>query len=221
VERERTGYVHPQIKLELGSLTDQKPAGEHTVTPWVAEEFPSLFTTPACHVVALELERTFWEKVTILHAEHHRPSGKPMRSRFSRDCYDVCMMAFHKDGQKAMQNLDVLERVVRYKRKYFQSTWARYEEAKPGSLRLVPPEHRLADLKADYQQMQQMFTERLFCLTTASEVISSLHNSLIVECGMKYARPSRKVNQNLPIVVTGIFWLASLSYFRVCPASHC
>ncbi len=89
------GYIHPQVKLELGSLTDQRPIGDHTVTPWVAEEFPRLFMQPECHVVSLEAERTFWEKATILHAEYHRPQDKPMRSRLSRDCYDVCRIAQH------------------------------------------------------------------------------------------------------------------------------
>ncbi len=158
-EPARPGYVHPQVRLELGSLTDQRPVGNHTVTPWVAEEFPALFSAPSCSVVALEVERTFWEKATILHTEYYRPAGNPMRSRLSRDCYDVCQMAAHSDGQRAMKELDLLDRVVRHKRIYFQSAWAHYEAAKPGSLRLAPPEHRLAELRADYQQMQEMFTE--------------------------------------------------------------
>jgi hypothetical protein len=158
-EPERPGYVHPQVKFEFGSLTDQQPVGDHAITPWVAEEFPSIFTAPSCRVVALEIERTFWEKVTILHSEYHRPADKPMRSRLSRDCYDICCMATHPGGQKAMENFDLLSRVVKHKRTYFQSAWAHYETAKPGSLRLVPADSRLADLKSDYQQMQEMFTE--------------------------------------------------------------
>lgn len=75
IEPERPGYVHPQVRLELGSLMDQRPVGNHTVTPWVAEEFPALFSAPSCSVVALEVERTFWEKATILHTEYHRPAG--------------------------------------------------------------------------------------------------------------------------------------------------
>jgi hypothetical protein len=116
-------------------------------------------SSPACRVVALEIERTFWEKVTILHTEYHRPPEKPMRSRLSRDCYDVCQMAAHPAGQRAMKDLDLLARVVDHKRTYFQSAWARYDAARPGSLHLVPPDHRLAGLKADFQQMQPMFTE--------------------------------------------------------------
>jgi hypothetical protein len=159
IEPERPGYVHPQVRLELGSLTDQRPVGDHTITPWVAEDFPALFTSPSCSVVALEVERTFWEKATILHTEYYRPVGNPMRSRLSRDYYDLCQMAAHPDGQRAMKDLNLLERVVRHKRIYFKSAWAHYEAAKPGSLRLVPPEDRLAELRTDYQQMQEMFTE--------------------------------------------------------------
>jgi hypothetical protein len=158
-EPERPGYVHPQVKLELGSLTDQQPIGDHTITPWIAEEFPSLLASPTCQVIALEVERTFWEKITILHTEYHRPADKPMRSRLSRDCYDVCCMAAHSGGQRAMKDFDMLARVVRHKRAYFQSAWANCDTAKRGSLRLFPADSRLADLKADYQQMQEMFIE--------------------------------------------------------------
>lgn len=35
-------YLRRSVKMEFGSLTDQRPAGEHTIRPWVAEEFPEL-----------------------------------------------------------------------------------------------------------------------------------------------------------------------------------
>jgi hypothetical protein len=82
-----------------------------------------------------------------------------MRSRLSRDCYDVYCIAAHSAGQRAMKDFDLLACVVRHKRTYFQSAWANYDKAKRGSLRLFPADFRLADLKADYQQMQGMFTE--------------------------------------------------------------
>jgi hypothetical protein len=158
-EPDLQGYIRPQVKLELGSLTDQHPAGNHTVTPWVAEEFQEIFRDPNCEVVALEAERSFWEKVTILHAEYHRPAHRPMRNRLSRDCYDVVRMAAHESGERALADLPLLDRVVEHKRTYFPSSWANYDAAKPGTLRLVPPESRLGELKTDYQAMQQMFFE--------------------------------------------------------------
>jgi hypothetical protein len=38
----------------------------------VAEVLPAAFPDWKCEVVALEVERSFWEKATILHTEFHR-----------------------------------------------------------------------------------------------------------------------------------------------------
>jgi hypothetical protein len=81
-----------------------------------------------------------------------------MRARLSRDCYDLCRMAAHPTGKKAIADFDMLTRVVNHKRTYFKSAWANYETAMPGSMHLVPPHHRLAALRADYRLMQEMFT---------------------------------------------------------------
>ncbi len=159
-EPENAGYMRPQVKLEFGSLTDQRPIGTHSVTSWVAEEFPELFENPGCEVVVLDVERSFWEKATILHAEFHRPAELPMRSRLSRDYYDVACLATHDTGRRALRNLPLLHRVVQHKRTYFRSSWANYEAAKPGSLKLLPPNFRMGDLKADYHAMKPMFFEK-------------------------------------------------------------
>jgi len=71
-------YLRREVKLELGSLTDQRPTEQHAVRAWVVDDFPAAFMDWDCQVTALELPRTFWEKATILHAEHHRPNDQPM-----------------------------------------------------------------------------------------------------------------------------------------------
>jgi hypothetical protein len=133
--------------------------GIYKIISWVAEEFPDIFTVPKFEVVCLDAKRTFWEKATILHAEHHREKTKPMRTNFSRDLYDLCCMAENKYGQKALGDFDLLETVVEHKKLYFYSAWAQYERAVPESLCLVPPDHRLSELESDYTKMQEMFFE--------------------------------------------------------------
>jgi hypothetical protein len=74
-------YIAPVVKLEMGARSDPYPSGSHQVVSYAAEEFPSLFDQAACTVNALEAERTFWEKATILHAEYHRPDGTRANER--------------------------------------------------------------------------------------------------------------------------------------------
>ena len=150
-------FLKRSVKLEFGSLTDQQPVGRHTVRPWLADVLPAAFPDWRCEVVALEVERSFWEKATILHTEFHRPAGKPTPDRFSRHYADTASLAKHPAASKAIDLHDLRERVVNWKRQFFGSAWANYEEAKPGTFRLVPPPERLPALRRDYQSMLDMY----------------------------------------------------------------
>ena len=48
------------------------------------------------------------------------------------------------------------EEVVDFKMKFYPRSWAKYPEAVPGTLKLLPPEYRFAALEADYNSMQDM-----------------------------------------------------------------
>ena len=156
---EATGfeYLRRSVKMEFGSLTDQKPAGKHSIRPWVAKEFPEVLADFRCDLVALELERSFWEKATILHAEYHRDAAKPIRDRFSRHYADTAAMATRSEIGLTLSNSELRQHVADWKSKFFPSSWARYDLAKPGTFRLVPPESRKAELEKDYLAMQPMF----------------------------------------------------------------
>lgn len=153
----QTGSLRPQVKLEFGSLYDQRPIGTHAIRPLVAEVFPDLFREPSCTVVALEAERTFWEKATLLHAEYHRAAGTQLPVGISRHYSDLAALSRHAAGQRAVADMNLLERVRVFKQTYFRSGWAHYETAVPGSFHLVPSLARRALIERDYRGMVDMF----------------------------------------------------------------
>ncbi len=150
-------YLKRSVKLEFGSLTDQQPVGRHGVRPWVADVLPVAFPDWQCEVVALEVERSFWEKATILHTEYHRPAEKPMPDRFSRHYSDTAALARHPRAGRAIHQHDLRNRVEAWKGQFFGSSWATYDLAKPGTFRLIPPTGRLPALRRDYQAMRDMY----------------------------------------------------------------
>jgi hypothetical protein len=150
-------YLKRSVKLEFGSLTDQQPVGRHAVLPWVAEVLPAAFPDWKCEVVTLEVERSFWEKATILHTEYHRPADKPTPDRFSRHYADTAALAKHPTASKAIDQHDLRDRVVEWKGQFFGSSWANYGQAKPGTFRLVPPAERQPALRRDYEAMREMY----------------------------------------------------------------
>lgn len=178
---ERGSYIAPVVKVELGSLTDQRPVGTHPIVSMVAELAAEAFDDLRAEVVALELERTFWEKATILHAEHHRPAARPMRDRYARHYSDFAALWRHPRGPEMAARLDLLERVRLHKSRFFQSSWASYDTAKPGTLRLSVTEGRLPELRRDYAAMEPMFlaprppfAEMLETLRLAERAINGL-----------------------------------------------
>lgn len=148
------GYIMPHIKLEFGARGETEPSNTETISPYVVEAFPSLFTEKACTVPTVSAERSFWEKATILHALYH---GTKMRDRMSRHYYDTYRMDQKGITEKALGNVALLAQVVRNKSVFFRDGKASYETAKIGSLRLVPEGAFLETLEKDYAAMSEMF----------------------------------------------------------------
>ncbi len=149
-------YVRPVVRLEVGARSDHWPIVEATITPYAAADFPKVFKEPRCSVVALAAQRTFWEKATLLHMWHHAPATKKFRDRQSRHYYDLVRLYEHELGKAAVRDTELLLKVARHKEVFFPAAWARYADAKPGTLRIVPPNARLPELEQDYQKMQEM-----------------------------------------------------------------
>ena len=149
-------YIRPEIRLEIGPLAIWLPNAGYEIYPYAAEEFPAQFTEQRCRVQAIKAERTFWEKVTILHHEAHRPEGSPQPVRYSRHYYDLARMVNAKVKDSALRDLALLRSVVASKDRFYPRGWARYDLAVPGAMKLIPPGHVLPSLRRDYKEMQIM-----------------------------------------------------------------
>ena len=148
-------YIRPQVRLEIGPLASWVPSAACIIRPYAYDVLPKVFHNPACDVVAIAAERTFWEKTTILHQEAHRLSQIPQR--YSRHYYDVYKLAINPVRATALSRLDLLKDVVAFKQRFYPSAWARYDLAVPGTFRLLPKdESRLTNLSDDYREMRPM-----------------------------------------------------------------
>jgi len=152
-----TGYIEREVKIECGARSDSWPAEDRPIQPYIVAAYPETIRAAVVSVRALSIERTFWEKATILHAEANRPPDKATPGKFSRHYADLAALAEHPAAIGAVAREDLRARVVKHKQVFFAATWARYETAVPGTFLLVPPEARLAQLAADYREMQIMY----------------------------------------------------------------
>ncbi len=146
-------YLRDTVKIELGWRARTAPSEIKVITPYLAE-IPALLEEPQVVGNVLVPDRTFWEKVTALHAESFRAKPKQFSSRHYSD---VAAMLGTRIGQDASSDLAMLEDVRAFKEVYYHAAWARYDLAKPGTLVVVPSDDRTRELAIDYRSMRQMF----------------------------------------------------------------
>jgi hypothetical protein len=119
---------------------------------------PELFNESSeIKVQALLAKRTYWEKITLLHAEYHRDPQKPLPHRLFRHYYDIAMLDPKNLTDIALHDISLLNDVVRNKMTYFPAKWANYESATIGSLHIYPNESFIDYLKQDHRKMSEMF----------------------------------------------------------------
>ncbi len=152
------GFMVPRVtsaqSFDLNSAAEEMFGRPSTIRAYVAEQFPDFFGSAEFPVHVLRPERTFWEKVTLLHAVMH--SGK-LPPRISRHYYDVSRMYRHDSGRQAFTDPGLLEAVVKHKSIFFREAAARYDLAVRGSLKIVPGAELERAVRRDYREMQEMF----------------------------------------------------------------
>lgn len=149
-------YLRPEVRLEIGPLAAWLPHEVCRVSCYAAEQFPAVFTQREFGVRVISAKRTFWEKATILHHEAHRSADSLQPPRYSRHYYDLACMADSPVRAAALADLELLADVVAFKQRFYPRSWARYDLAVPGSLRLMPTNALLVSVEADYRAMQGM-----------------------------------------------------------------
>ena len=78
------------------------------------------------------------------------------KDRISRHYYDAAVITATEVGQSALVDTDLLDAVRNHNLVAFRQRKKRFEEAVPGSVRLVPQAELRAVIEQDYRAMQGM-----------------------------------------------------------------
>lgn len=148
------------IRLEIGSLAEPIPASKRRIQTYIEEVYSNVFNENI-EVVAVDSLRTFYEKITILHREANRVNGN-YPTRYSRHFYDVYKMLLTDIKEKSFENLNLLKSVIDFKKKFYASNWAKYDDIMTGNLKLIPAADGLEIFSKDYDSMKNMlFGEKI------------------------------------------------------------
>ncbi|MCE0521648.1 MAG: nucleotidyl transferase AbiEii/AbiGii toxin family protein [Methylacidiphilales bacterium] len=147
------------VKIESGAKSALDPHQPLKIKPYIADDLPDMDLTVS-NVVTVAPERTFWDKIIILHGLRRwferkgelRGDGQ----RVSRHYYDVHCLLHSNLAEAALKNLDLGLNCVRHARMFFNRPDLDLDSAEPGSLALAPPPAMRDILHRDYINMAGM-----------------------------------------------------------------
>ncbi len=149
-----SNYLLPRIKLEFGARNAVEPSAVHLIQPDVlAWEVSKQLEFPSAKVPVLLAERTYWEKVTLIHAKITRKNPKINLERYSRHWYDLAQLVQHDSGARALKRVDLRDHVIRTKIALFGVAGVNYDLVATGHCQVVPRDALHDALEQDYLSM--------------------------------------------------------------------
>jgi len=167
-------YLQDKVKLEFGARSDHLPAQTRLIKAYAAQEFPDQIRDAEVSVKTLAVERTFWEKATILHMLYYQSEDKDLGKFMSRHFYDLAELARQDVRVTALADIELLNDVALHKSRFFPAAWARYDLAGAKTLKLTPNDNLREKLRADYRNMREMIFGQVPEFDDIMDIIAAL-----------------------------------------------
>lgn len=181
---EKSDYVSPSVKIESGAKSALDPNEPKIITPYIAPDFSGGDTLSVAEVTTIDPERTFLDKILILHGMTYYFEAKGVlrgNGRMSRHYYDVHRLMQTDIGKRACVDDDLIEDCLRHACMFFYRGNTGLDAAKRGAFRLRPTLPMLDSLRRDYEAMAGMifgdvpsFEAVLESVATAEERLNAI-----------------------------------------------
>lgn len=152
-------YIRSAIKIEAGAKSALDPHVAASVTPYVTKDLPDLDLT-VTNVITVKPERTFWDKVMILHGlrqwHFHREMLRHGGQRVSRHYYDVHQLIQAPSAAEWQVDHELAIDCAHHARLFFGSADLGLDTAVPGTFTLTPSPAMREALEKDYEAMAGM-----------------------------------------------------------------
>jgi Nucleotidyl transferase AbiEii toxin, Type IV TA system len=155
----RDSYIRPAVKIESGAKSALDPHEDLSIVPYVSEEVPQL-ALRAGHVTTVVAERTFWDKIIIVHGVRSwfekRGVLRGEGQRVSRHYYDLHRIFQSELGPRAVADRALGVDCVAHARMFFNSPDLGLDRADSGTFSLMPTGEMIEGLRRDYSRMAGM-----------------------------------------------------------------
>jgi predicted nucleotidyltransferase component of viral defense system len=171
---EDNDYIKPIVKIEVSGRSMNEPLQTVELKSIVDETFADmLFANSPFEINAVVPERTFWEKVCLLHEEFAKPQELIRTERMSRHLYDLEKMTNTIIAENALKDRNLYNSIVEHRRIFVGLKDFDYDTLATKTIKIIPPENLITQWQQDYEVMQRtmIYGESLSFNTLITKII--------------------------------------------------
>jgi len=149
-------YLKPRVLIDIGSRSLIEPFNERSFTSMIGEKYKGkAFADNNIVIPSVNPQRTFLEKIFLLHEEFQLPIEKIKVERKSRHLYDVEKLMDTEYATAALSNKALYQTIVEHRAKLTPLRGIDYANHTPDKINPIPPDAMMGEWEMDYQIMQE------------------------------------------------------------------
>jgi predicted nucleotidyltransferase component of viral defense system len=147
-------YLPQRVLIEVSSRSLMEPIEERKINSILSEIFPQQSIVTVSFTIPTVLpQRTFLEKIFLLHEEFSQDAEKIRIDRLSRHLYDLEKLMDTEHGVEALKNTDLYNNIVSHREKFNPLRGLDYSNHIPNKISIIPPDTVIKDYEKDYEAM--------------------------------------------------------------------
>lgn len=149
-------YIKQKVIVEVSGRSMSEPTTKVDICSLIDSVYNNApFAEENVNVKAVLVERTFIEKLCLLHEELSKSSELIRTERMSRHLYDVVQIAESDYADRAFSDKSLFYSIIEHRSKFIRLKGFDYKTLDPKSICIVPSGNILELWREDYRKMQE------------------------------------------------------------------
>lgn len=148
-------YLNDKVEIEISARSQPEPAEKCNIQSLISEVYPGMPFAGSPFAVSTVLpQRTFLEKIFLLHEQFQRPIDKAMpRNRMSRHLYDIDKLMDHEFARAALANKQLYYDIIAHRKLFNPVNGISYDKHGHKEISFIPPVELMLVWKTDYEAL--------------------------------------------------------------------
>jgi hypothetical protein len=180
---QQSDYLKPAVKIEIGVRSLIEPNEMRVMNSIISSAMNNIISLEEPFSIAtVRPEKTFLEKIFLLHEEFKKGIGKIRTDRLSRHLYDLEKIMDLDYGKSALSDTSLYKSIVKHRETFNRLSYLEYPVHSPQGITIVPPSEIMSAWENDYKIMRESliqgdsieFNELISRITTLQERVRNI-----------------------------------------------